>query len=149
MKVSRRSAELTTALALVLVGTLYVSQAVSLPLGEMALPGPGVAPLALGIALAVIALMIAMNAVRNERRDEAVVFADVRVLMVFGALIVVAVLFEPLGAYPTLGLFTVTLLPLVARTSAARGVLAALLTVFAIWVVFRMLLGVQLPRGPL
>jgi len=59
----------------------------------------------------------------------------------------VAALFEPLGAYVTLGLFGAVLLVLVARTSAVTAGVAAVVGMAACWYFFQVALGLQLPFG--
>ena len=57
-------------------------------------------------------------------------------------------LFEPLGAYLSLGLFGAVLLVLIARVSVPLASLAACVAMAACWYFFQVLLGLQLPRGP-
>jgi hypothetical protein len=56
-------------------------------------------------------------------------------------------LFEPLGAYVTLGLFGAVLLVLVARTSVVIAGVAAVAAMAACWYFFQVALGLQLPFG--
>jgi hypothetical protein len=146
MNASQRSGEIAIAIALFVVGALYVREGLALPFGDAALPGPGVAPLGLGASLATIALGLGLNACRCCQ-PAGVELGHRRIVIVFGALFAVGLAFERLGAYWTLGLFTAVLIPIVAGTSLVRGLLAAVMTVLAIWLFFRILLGVQLPRG--
>ena len=71
------------------------------------------------------------------------------VLIVVVALVMVALLFEPLGAYITLGLFGTALLVLIARIPVLLAVMAAALGVLLCWCFFHALLGLRLPTGPL
>ena len=57
--------------------------------------------------------------------------------------------FESLGALPTLGLFGMTVLVLVARVHLMLAITAAGLGVAACWYFFQVLLGLQLPTGAL
>jgi Na+-transporting NADH:ubiquinone oxidoreductase subunit NqrB len=146
--VPARLGELLIAIALVAAGVLFVWQSAVLPFGEVGLPGPGFFPFVLGILLSVFALTIVVRTVRQRREDPVVYLGHRDILVVFAALVGVGFAFERLGAYATLGLFTAALLLLVARTSLWRGVLGATLGMVAVWVFFKVLLGVQLPAGP-
>src|SRR5258705_219333 len=66
----------------------------------------------------------------------------------FGAL-VAPLVFESLGAYITLGLFGTTLLVLIARLPPLLAVMATGVGLAACWYFFQVLLGLQLPTGPL
>jgi hypothetical protein len=57
--------------------------------------------------------------------------------------------FERFGAFLTLGTFTAVMLVLVARVRIIPAVLASIVGMVAVWYVFKILLGVQLPVGPL
>jgi len=69
------------------------------------------------------------------------------VLIVLAAMLAVPLLFEPLGAYVTLGLFGAVLLVLVARTSAVTAGVAAVAGMGGCWYFFHVALGLQLPFG--
>jgi hypothetical protein len=136
------------AAALLAGGVFLVWQSALLPLGDVRLPGPGFFPLVLGIALSVLALATGIHTARQPRQREVVRLGHGDIFVVFAALAGVALAFEHLGAYATLGLFTTTLLWLVARVTLWRALLGASLGMVAVWVFFRVLLGVQLPSGP-
>jgi hypothetical protein len=71
------------------------------------------------------------------------------VVIVIAALLMVPWLFEPLGAYLTLGLFGAVLLRLIGHTSVPVALAAAATAMAGCWWFFQVLLGVQLPTGPL
>ena len=149
MMVPSHAGELMMAAILLLVGLLFIAQSALLPLGDLGLPGPGFAPLALGIALALIALLLGSRAVYHRGADEEAVNLGHRAsFLVFAALLGVGFAFERLGVYVTLGLFTGVVLVLVARISMWRGALSASLGMIAVWGLFEVLLGIQLPDGP-
>ena len=68
-------------------------------------------------------------------------------VIVFLAMLAVPPLFEPLGAYLTLGLFGAVLLVLVARTGVLVAVAAAAVGMVACWYFFGVALALQLPTG--
>jgi len=153
-----RLGEMLGAAALLAAGLFFVWQAALLPLGTARLPGPGFFPLALGAALSLLAAAVLVRALRDRAlrdralRDraprESIPFGHRGVLVVMAALIGAVIGFERLGSYATLGLLMLVLLLLVARTAPWRAALGAAVGIAAVWVVFRVLLGVQLPAGP-
>jgi len=60
----------------------------------------------------------------------------------------VAALFEPLGAYLSLGLFGAVLLVVLARVSVPLAIVSACIAMAACWYFFQVLLGLELPIGP-
>lgn len=164
--VPARVGELTAAAALLATGVFFVWQSALLPFGTVGLPGPGFFPFVLGIVLSLFALAIMGRVIRqrqlcarsaprgwgpapvNNDEGEAVSLGHRDTLVVFAALVGVGFAFERLGAYVALGVFTATLLGLVARTPLWHVVFGASLGMVAVWAFFKVLLGVQLPAGP-
>lgn len=145
---SARIGEIMMAAALLAAGVFFVWQSVYLPFGRIGLPGPGFFPFALGIVLALFALAILVRSANDRTDSDAVYLGHRDVLVVFVALAGVALTFEPLGAYVSLGAFTALVLIAVARSALWHAALGASLGMAAVWVVFKVLLGVQLPVGP-
>ena len=143
-----RLGEFLTAAALLATGLFFVWQSVLLPLGTKALPGPGIFPLVLGLALSLLSSAILVRIARGSGATKALHLGHRDVLVVLAALIALATAFESLGAYVSLAVFIAVLLVLVARTALRRVVLAVCLGTVAVWAVFKVLLGVQLPTGP-
>jgi putative tricarboxylic transport membrane protein len=146
--VSTRWGELVTAAALFACALFFVWQSAAMPFGRVGLPGPGFFPFALGIALGVVALAIGVQIWREQPAGEQIELGHRDVVIVFAALIGAAFAFERLGAYATLGLFTMVVLVLVARLPLLRAALAAALGMVAVWIAFHVVLKVQLPVGP-
>jgi hypothetical protein len=146
--VSTRWGELAVAAALFACAAFFVSLSVLMPFGRVGLPGPGFFPFALGIALGLVALTIGVAIWREHPAGEHIDLGHRDVVIVFATLIGAALAFERLGAYATLGLFTVLVLVLVARLPLLRAALAAALGMVAVWAVFHVVLKVQLPVGP-
>jgi putative tricarboxylic transport membrane protein len=145
--ISARRGGAIVAGTLAAAGAVFVWQAVRLDLGRADLPGPGLFPLALGVILVILAAAIAANC-RRSPEGAAVEFGHRDVLITAAALLAVPALFEPLGAYLTLGLLGAALLVLIARASLPLALAAAGLGMTACWFLFQVLLGVALPAGP-
>ena len=146
-QVSARTGSIAAAAALTATGAFFFWRSWFLPFGESGVPGPGLFPFLLGIALCVVALAIAGQAMRSRDPGESIELGHRNVIVVFVALFAVGVLFEAAGAYIVLGAMTAVLLMVLARMSAAISVAAAGICVVAVWIVFKLLLGVQLPAG--
>lgn len=148
--VSARLGAAIGALALLASGLFFVWQAALLPFGRVGLPGPGFFPFALGIVLTLFALAILCRALRSgEAIDEAIFLGHRDVVLTLAALAALALVFERIGAYAALGLFTAVLLLLVARSALWRVLLGASLGMVAVWLFFGVALGVRLPPGDL
>lgn len=146
--IGARRGGLVLAGALAAVGLLFVWQAAGLDLGGIGLPGAGFFPLLTGGALAAFAIAIGIQLLRERDDGRVIAFGHRDVLIVFAAMLGVPLLFEPLGAYGTLGLFGAVLLVLIARTSFVRAGIAAAVAMVMCWGFFQQLLGLQLPTGP-
>jgi hypothetical protein len=146
--VSARRGGIVVAAVLAGVGLVFAWQASLLDFGGFELPGPGFFPLVLGILVFAFALLIGIEGLRGVGDGGTVELGHRDVLIVFAALIAVAALFEPLGAYLSLGLFGAVLLVFLARVSVPLAIAAAAVAMVACWYFFQVLLGLQLPRGP-
>ena len=146
--VNARHGGMLVAAAIAIAGALLAWQAALLDLGNLDLPGPGFFPLVLGAAMVTFAIAIGVDRWRSAE-GEAVELGHRDVLVTVAALLAVPLLFEPLGALPTLGLFGVAMLVLVARVHLLLAIIASGLGMAACWYFFQVLLGLQLPTGPL
>ena len=146
--VSARRGGIAVATVLAAVGLVFAWQASLLDLGGFELPGPGFFPLVLGILVFAFAVLIAIEGLRGAGENETVELGHRDVLIVLAALAAAAALFEPLGAYLSLGLFGAVLLVLLARVSVPLAIGATAVAMVACWYFFQVLLGLQLPRGP-
>jgi Tripartite tricarboxylate transporter TctB family len=145
--ISVRRAEIWIAAVLVVAGVVLGWQASLLDFGTLALPGPGFIPLVLSLATIALGGIIGVREWLRANSGETVELGHRDVLIVFAAMLAVPLLFEPLGAYVTLGLFGAVLLVLVARTSAVTAGVAAVVGMAACWYFFQVALGLQLPFG--
>jgi hypothetical protein len=130
------------------IGVLFVWQASLLDLGDIALPGPGFFPFVLGAVLAALAAVIGSEIWRTAASSETVELGHRDVMVVLAAMLAVPPLFEPLGAYLTLGLFGMALLVVIARVSLLLAGAASVIAMAGCWYFFQVLLGLQLPSGP-
>jgi hypothetical protein len=146
--VSARRGGIVVAALLAVIGVLFAWQASLLDFGGFDLPGPGFFPLVLGVVVFALSTIIAIEGLRGAGEGETVALGHRDVLIVFAAMVAVAALFEPLGAYLSLGLFGAVLLVVIARVSVPLAALAACIAMAACWYFFQVLLGLQLPRGP-
>jgi hypothetical protein len=145
--VSVRRGEIWIAAVLVIAGLVFGWQASLLDLGTLALPGPGFIPLVLSLATIALGGIIGWGEWRRADSGETVELGHRDVLIVCAAMLIVPLLFEPLGAYVTLGLFGAVLLVLVARSSLVIAVVSAVVGMAACWYFFQVALGLQLPVG--
>jgi hypothetical protein len=145
---SARRGEMLVAGMLAAVGVVFVWQAALLDLGDVALPGPGFFPLVLGAALTIFAAVIGIECWRTSG-SETIELGHRDVAIVIAALLAVPLVFELLGAIITLGLLGTVLLVLIGRVRLPLAIAAAGLGMAACWYFFQVLLGLQLPAGPL
>jgi hypothetical protein len=145
--ISARRGGMCVAGMLAAIGLIFMWQASLIDFGDLALPGPGFFPLVLGGVVFALAVVIG---VRDwfQTAGETVELGHRDVLIVLAAMAAVPPLFEPLGAYATLGLFGAALLMLIARCSLVIAVLSAAVGMAACWYFFQVALGLQLPIGP-
>jgi len=143
---SSRTGGIFVAALLGALGLFFAWQALLLDLGHIGLPGPGFLPLCLGAVLLACAVMIGLDC-RGYRGGEPVEFGHRDVLVTLAALLVLPLIFEPLGALLSLGLFGVAMLVLIGRVALPLAIAASGLGMAACWYFFQVLLGVSLPAG--
>jgi hypothetical protein len=144
-----RRGGVAVAAVLAIVGTGFASQALTLTFGDLGLPGPGFFPFVLGVLMVALAAAIFVMTLREPTGPSRVALGHFSVLVTASAMVVTAALFERLGALISLGGFSAVMLVFVAGVRIAPAVLASGLGMLAVWYVFKVLLGVQLPLGPL
>jgi Tripartite tricarboxylate transporter TctB family len=147
-RIGARRGGILVAAVLAVTGLLFVWQSSLLDLGRIGLPGPGFFPLLLAGLVVLLSIMIGIECWRAKAEGEPAEFGHPPVLITFAALLAVPLLFEALGAYLTLGLFTAALLIFTARLSPLLTVVWTVLGMAACWLIFEELLGVRLPTGP-
>lgn len=142
-----RTGEMVIAVVLALTGGAMTWGAGRMPAGSLAVPGPGFFPAILGVLLVLAGLGVLVSALRRSDNRVHVSLGNGDVLAVVLALAIVPPLFENLGA-PLV--FAVFLTGLFWRLAGVRWWLACVAGVGGsgiAWVLFSLLLGVQLPAG--
>ena len=146
--ISARRGGMWIAAMLAAIGLIFAWQASLIDFGDFSLPGPGFFPLMLGLLVFVLAAVVGVRLLLRADSQEPVDLGHRDVLIVFAAMLAIPLLFEPLGAYVTLGSFGAALLVLIARSSLVIAGLAAIIGMAACWYFFQVALGLQLPMGP-
>jgi hypothetical protein len=150
LSVPSHRGRIAAALVLCATGLAFALASLSLDFGSLGLPGPGFFPFVLGMLLAGFSAFIAVGAMRDPGgSEERVALGPRDVIIAMLALAGVAIGFEPLGAFLTLGAFAALLLVSIGRVRLPPAALAAVLAMVAVWYFFKILLGLQLPDGPL
>ncbi|WP_399923426.1 tripartite tricarboxylate transporter TctB family protein [Streptomyces kanamyceticus] len=155
----REHSELGVSVLLLALGALVLTDALTMDveIAQRGPIGPKTVPVAVGIGLLVVALLLALDVLRGGR-GEAESGEDVdlsepadwrTVLLLAGVFLAAAVLIEPLG-FPVTGalLFWGSAYALGSRHLDRDPLIAAVLSVVT-YVIFNNLLGVPLPGGPL
>lgn len=145
--VCTRRCGLGGAIALAAIAVFFIVQATQLSWGSLALPGPGFFPLLLALALLFCSIWIIAETWASKPNGEAHALGHRDVIITMAAMVLVAPLFESLGAYLTLGIFSFALLVLIARLNVFIAALASAVSMVAVWYFFQILLGLQLPKG--
>jgi putative tricarboxylic transport membrane protein len=144
-----RTGGLVAAAVLGLVGAGFTIQSLTLTFGDVSLPGPGFFPFALGLLLIALSVAIFVMVLKEPRNVLQVEVGHAPVLISFVAMCLTAGLFERAGAFLSLGGFMLIMLVAVGRVRIIPAVLASVIGMLVVWYVFKVLLGVQLPAGPL
>jgi hypothetical protein len=125
----------------------------SYEIGSLTQPGPGYLPLALGIILLILSLILLVGQMKKTPSAGKAVLPIVRsgswkrAAYTVLVMIVAAFFFEQVGYLLTFFFLIVLLMMGAERQSWKRIILTALLTMVGVYVVFILLLQQQLPRG--
>lgn len=154
MHVKMKKADQITAIVLLLFSAFIIEESSKMTLQVEFAPGYGFFPFWLGILMAVLSIMLFVNAwQRPAALDEEAPIpgrqALINVAIILGALGLYAFLMEPLGYVIDTLILVCLLLGVVEREKwLTTGVVAVAIT-GALYVIFQVLLGVPLPKGPL
>ena len=144
--------ERVVALAMLLASAIYLIQALRMPLGAAARPGPGFYPVAVGVFACVVALVIGALAFRRAETAAAAEEAETapedrrRVWLTVVTLAGFCLLLPWIG-YPLAALLFVATLLRQLGAGWRGALLAAALSAEGSYYLFAGLLGVTLPRG--
>ena len=138
--------EAVCSLALALVGAGMAFLAWRMPLFEDGVPGPGIAPLGLGVALAVLGASIAVAAVAR-RSSQLLEVIDRDSVMATFLLLVAIIAFDRLGFALSTFLFLLSSFVLIGRERWLPATAVAGSATAVTWALFVKALGVQLPAG--
>lgn len=143
--------ERVAAAALLLVGLAGAFEARRLSIGEVSRPGPGFFPFYLGLALAVVALaLLARSLARRAPAAPPPGGERLRRGKAAGTLlagVAYAFLLEPLGFLVTTFLLLLFLFTVIEPKRWTTALALSVLPALAMWIVFKLWLGVQLPGG--
>ncbi len=117
-------------------------------------PGAGFLPVCLGAAMAILSLMLFINATREPRQEkDRSPFPDWKtcglVLITIAGLGAYNLLIEPLGFLASTTLFSAFLLGVIERVRWPVSVAAAIANSIVLYVIFQVLLGIALPKNVL
>lgn len=138
------------ALCLASVGVAAAISAWTMPFGRPELPGPGVMPFAVGCLLALFGVALAVLALvrRTEGDAKALELGHRDTLVALAALVLISILFEPLGAPIAAALLLGGLFRVVGRVSIWLAVAGGVFGAVFVWFFFVKVLSVTLPLGP-
>jgi hypothetical protein len=144
--------ERLVALVMLVVSAIYLTQALRMPLGAAARPGPGFYPVAVGAFACGVALVITAIAFRRSARGEALeapeaAAADRQHVWLAVAILAGFCLLLPWIGYPLAALLFVGVLLRELGAGWRGALLAALISAEGSYYLFAILLGVTLPRG--
>lgn len=115
--------------------------------GFSALSSPGAFPLAASSAMVIAAVVVVINNSRHPRAAQGEPILPVTVAAFSGLVLAYAVLLGPLGFLPASFLFLISGMKLLHGGGWGRVIALALVSVVAIYVVFRLVFQVVLPEG--
>jgi len=140
--------EVVLALAIAVLGILWIVAALRMPLWEGFAPQSGFMPLWYGIILTALAAAIVVNLFMQKEpgKAEQPIGKPLIVLAAFAAGIAGL---ELVGFGPSVFLFLLVLFAVVERLPITRSILVAAGTTAVLFLIFKTWLGVTLPSGPL
>lgn len=142
-----KSGEIGVAVGLLAVSLYLIVTALRMPLGTAVMPGPGVMPLAIGLALGFTAAALLIVALRGAGKAAVVPMGGRHILVAVLGLVWVSLFFERLGFLLCLGAFIFALTKEFSRGGWLKPLIFAVLAVaWAYWFFVR-ILNVGLPSG--
>jgi len=134
-----------------LVAIGYTSEAFLLPMGDLAQPGPGLFPPGVGIAFAVISVIVVLEAVLSENGAGAIEFPrgeQLRLVLVFaGCTVAFALALPILGQYVAAALYLIVMIRVLSALSWWRVVALGAVLGVGVSAFFVEVLMIRLPEG--
>lgn len=144
---STRTGEVLVGLAFAGLGAAALIGGLRMPEGSIALPGPGFAPSVVGIALLLVGLGCALQALRTSGVTASVNLSNLRVWLVLAVLAGSAAVFEVAGAAISIAISFTLLARIIGRFRWRVCIVAGLVAAGVAVLIFGKLLGVRLPSG--
>ena len=146
MTTTARRVELGVLVALLLLAVFVIWQALSMPMGSVRLPGPGMMPLVLGSLLALSTLVLLLTP--DASAAEPALLGNRPICITVVCLIGAGLLLEPAGFVATAALFLFVMLWMASPLGWWRSAIAACVASYVTKLAFADLLGVTLPPFP-
>jgi putative tricarboxylic transport membrane protein len=150
-KYNLRNGDVVSGAILVALGTYIVVQASIWPYYEVNGPGPGFFPLWYGILMIALSLGLIISAARKPKADGGQTIFTIgtrRALIVWLGLVICLVTMAWLGFNIAFALFTVFIVTYVLGRPLRTGIITGILSSASLSILFREILGVQLPSSP-
>ncbi len=142
---TERVGELVITGVLFCIGLFSVLMSRDMPKGEFSVPGPGFYPTILGFVMCSFSIALGIRVFLYYRTTKRVEIGHPYIWFTTVALIIVAILFERIGFIPMIALFIVFLLRILSHLRWVSCILWAIAGAVTAYLLFDLLLGVQLP----
>lgn len=145
----RKPGELGFAIFLALASLILLYSAYGIS-GFEALSGPGAIPMAATLAMVITSVIVMVRTMKSRPASEGSFLADVlplRIAVITLMLIAYAFALKPIGFLPTSAVFLVLAIKFLSRRSWVFSLSVGLLSLIAIYLVFRIVFTVLMPAG--
>jgi len=146
-RLTERVGDYIVAAILFLVGLSALILSQNMPAGAFGEVGAGFFPSILSVSLCLVSVAIGVSNLWRRDGQKAIHIAYRNSWWIVGGLVIAAILFDPIGALPMIGLYVLFLLKLLSKLGWIKCILFAAATAAGGYVLFDMLLGIPLPRG--
>lgn len=129
----------------------YTIQALAMPQGTAASPGPGLYPVGVGVVAIAISTVVIVEAIVSRQTSGSVELPHraqrKKVLLFLGTLVALVVLLPVLGQYVASALYVVTFLKIMSPMNWWRSILYGAITGVGVSWIFIELLAIRMPTG--
>ncbi len=152
MTVKMKKADQITAIVLLLFSAFIIEESSRMTLFVEFAPGYGFFPFWLGVLMAILSIMLLVDALRRpDAADDVASFPSkpvlINVILIMASLGLYAFLMEIAGYILDTLVLAVLLLGVVEREKPRTTLIAAVSMTAALYVIFQLILGVSLPKG--